>query len=154
MRTLILPLLLFVTSTLFAADPPALAALRAADEERVAAILSADRVRLDAILSDELRYGHSSGSVDSKATFTESLASGRVRYEALEYQERNFSFPAPGIALMDGRVLVKVMGANGRVELALGFLAVWSEENKQWRFRAWQSVKLPPSAAVAAPNKP
>ena len=104
---------------------------------------SADREKLTAIFSDDLRYAHSSGTVDTKQSFIESLTTGRTKYVALDCEDRAFTFPAPGIALMTGRAHVKVANATGEMEMLLSFLSVWREENGHWRFLAWQSCKLP-----------
>ena len=123
-------------------------ALEAADTVRVAAMKSADREKLAAILSDDLRYAHSSGTVDTKQSFIESLTTGRTKYLAIDYEERAFTFPAPGIALMTGRAHVRVANATGEVDMQLSFLSVWREENGKWRFLAWQSCKLPAPAVA------
>jgi len=137
-----------------AQTPPAnvgvIAAVTAADEERLAATKAADRARLEAIFSDELRYAHSNGRVDTKVSYVDSLVSHQTVYESFEYKERVFSPVAPGIVLMTGRVLVHSRNADQKVENDLNFLAVWREENGQWRFRAWQSCKNPPAAPAAA----
>jgi Domain of unknown function (DUF4440) len=134
--------LLFLAS-LHAAEDPKIVTLRAADDARVAAIVGADASRLAEILSDDLRYAHSTGSVDTKASFVDTLVSARTKYNSIQYTERNFSFPAPGIALVSGRAGVKVTLASGQIDAALSFLAVWREERGQWRFLAWQSCKIP-----------
>ncbi len=131
-----------------AADETRTATLQTADDARVAATLASDRTKLDALFSDELRYAHSSGNVDTKASFMDALAAGRLKYIAWEYVERSFSFPAPGIALMSGRTRIKVARADGEMEMLLSYLAVWREEKGQWRFLAWQSAKLPEAAAA------
>ena len=130
-----------------AVDDSQLLAVKAADEKRVAAMKSPDRVRLDAVFSDELRYAHSTGTLDTKASFIDVLVDGKTKYVDYVYEDRNFSFPAPGIALMSGRARVKVSTATGEAENLLSFLSVWREEKGQWRFLAWQSCKIPP------PNK-
>ena len=130
------------------AQDPQTVRIVAADMERVAATKSADREKLDAILSDDLRYAHSSGTVDTKQSYIESLTSGRTKYLTLEYEERTFTFPAPRIALMTGRAHVRVANATGEVDMLLSFLSVWREENGKWRFLAWQSCKLPAPAAA------
>jgi hypothetical protein len=142
----LLPFLAFTLAPLRAADDPRLEKLRAADDERVAAVVAGDRARLTTIFSDDLRYAHSSGAVDDKASYTEALATGRTKYTAWNYEERNFTFPAPGIALMTGRAHLNVTNATGATDMVLNFLAVWREEKGQWRFLAWQSCKLPPPA--------
>lgn len=137
----VVALVISLSSTL-GADEAQLRALEAVDDARIAAVKAADAARLGEILSDALHYGHSSGPVDTKASFIESLASGRVRYTAYENSERKFTFPAPGIALMSGRAHVKVETAKGGMDSEVGYLAVWREENGKWRFLAWQACRI------------
>jgi hypothetical protein len=136
--------LLAAVHLLHAAEDPRTPILRAADDERVAAIIAADRARLDAVFSDDLRYAHSTGAVDDKASYIGSLAGGRTKYVVYEYEERNFTFPAPGIALMTGRVHIKSTTSGVVSDGMLSILAVWREEKGRWRFLAWQSCRLPP----------
>lgn len=145
----LLAVLLFcltTTLTVRGADDAQLSAVKAADKARVAAMQSADRGQLDAIFSDELRYAHSSGVVDTKPGFIEILTTGKTKYVGYDYEEQNFTFPAPGIALMTGRAHVKAVTATGEMDNELSFLAVWREEKGQWRFLAWQSCKMPAAA--------
>ncbi len=143
MKSTLLALFLVFTASSLRADDERLAKLRAADDERVAAVVAGDRARLTAIFSDDLRYAHSTGAVDDKASYTDALATGRTKYLTWDYEERNFTFPTPGIALMTGRAHMKIAKAEGTMEVTLSFLGVWREENGQWRFLAWQSCKLP-----------
>lgn len=152
MKPLLFSLFALLTLTLLplrAADDAALKTLQTADDERVAATIAGDRARLAAIYSDDLRYAHSSGKVDTKATYIDALTSGTLKYVSMEYQERNFTFPAPGIALMSGRAKVKVGKVESPTEMILAFLGVWREEKGQWHFLAWQSGKLVDPAAAA-----
>jgi hypothetical protein len=135
--------LILTLATLHAADVDTLNALRAADDERVGATIAADRARLTDILADNLRYAHSTGTVDTKNSLIDSITSGRTKYNSISYEDRSFEVPVPGIALMAGRALVKVSTPDGDIESILSFLAVWQEMNGKWRFRAWQSCKIP-----------
>jgi subtilisin family serine protease len=143
---LCLPLL---TAALYAEVDTQSSVLRAADDERVAAILAAGptgagaRTRLEAIFSDDLRYAHSTGAVDTKASYIDSLVTGKLKYSAIEYQERNFTFPAAGIALMTAKVRMKSTSATGESDNIYSILAVFHEEKGHWRFLAWQSSRLP-----------
>lgn len=127
------------------AVPDDLPALAAADDARVAAFKSADQEKLSAVLSDELHYAHSNGVVDSKTSLIETLAAGKTKYLSVDYEKRDFSLAAPGVALMTGRVRIQAATTGGEVDNVLSFLAVWRLEDGQWRFRAWQSCKLPPA---------
>lgn len=175
MRSLLrpLPCLALAAALLRAAEPPAdvgprgpgnparyalvappdseklIAAVKAADEERVAATKAGDRARLEAIFSDELRYSHSSGHIDTKASYIKALTSHSTVYESYDYRERTFLPAAQGIVLMTGRVLVHSRNGQGANTLDLNFLAVWREEGGQWRFLAWQSCKAAPAVPPA-----
>ncbi|MEI6713180.1 MAG: nuclear transport factor 2 family protein [Verrucomicrobiota bacterium] len=126
-----------------AAEDPRVAALVTADNTRVTAMLSPTEEGLSAMLSDSLRYAHSNGVVDTKASFMESLLQKKQQYLSLDYEERTFSFPAPEVALMSGKVHFKGRNPGGDVDAILMFLAVWKLEAGQWRFLAWQSCRLP-----------
>ena len=146
MKPTLLPILvLFACVTLHAADDRRVAAVRAADDQRVAATLAAEGKNLGELFSDELRYAHSSGLVDTKTSYIQSIVSGRTKYHVIQFEERNFTFPAAGIALEIGRAHMKATSAAGESDSIFSFLAVWREEKGQWRFLAWQSCKLLPA---------
>jgi hypothetical protein len=133
-----------------ASDEVVIAAVRAADDERCAATMAAVPARLDAIFSDQLHYAHSNGAIDTKASYMDSLVSGRSDYVSFEYLSRDFILAGPGIVLMKGHAIITA-GAPGKPNRNdLNYLAVWREEGGKWRFLAWQSCKNPPAAPPAA----
>lgn len=142
----LLLLLALCAGRLPAAEDALIAAVRAADDERIAAMLAADSAGLAAILSDQLHYAHSSGFIDTKASFIESLAGRHVVYESAEYVQRDFIPAGSGVMLMKGRARFKAVRGAERNLLDLNFLAVWREEGGRWRFLAWQSSRNPPPA--------
>ena len=143
MRTLLIALLTAVTCS--AAENPELARVTSADDARVAAMLAPTREKLEAVLSPDLRYAHSNGQVDSKDALIASLTDGSATYSKYAYQDRTFTFPAPGIALMAGRFDVKAVVKGNPAESTISFLAVWRLEKGEWKFLAWQSCKIPPA---------
>jgi ketosteroid isomerase-like protein len=148
MLSRLLLLLTLAAGSVSAAEDKLLAAVRAADDERTAATMAADPARLAAIFSDDLRYAHSSGKVDTKASYVQSLTSRGTVYESFDYKERAFKPAGPGVVLMTGRVVIHSRNDSQPVALDLNFLAVWREEGGHWRFLAWQSCKnLPPATA-------
>ena len=126
-----------------AGDVAVSAAVRSADSERVSATPAADGARLNAILSDSLRYVHSSGHVDSKATYIQELTSHAMVYVTYEYQEQIITPVAPTIALMAGRVAIGMKSAAGVKPLDINYLAVWREEGGSWKLLSWQSSRIP-----------
>jgi hypothetical protein len=155
MKTTLLRLLPFVAllfvSVRAADDAAIIAAVRAADDERTSAIIAADRARMEANFSDELYYAHSSGVIDTKASYIQSIVSRRTIYESFDYKDRKFTVAAPGVVLMTAHVFVKVKSGSTAPSNTndLNILAVWRQENGKWRFLAWQSCKNPPADAAA-----
>ena len=146
MKTL-LPLLLacLLPFAASAADDPKVTALTAVDDARVAAMLKPSKAALDTVLSDDLRYAHSNGKVDTKASLTASLLGGEAKYVSYKYSERSFKFPAPDVALMAGRLEVQAVVDGVSMTTGISYLAVWRLEQGQWKFLAWQSCKIPPA---------
>jgi ketosteroid isomerase-like protein len=144
-RTLLTALNLLLISSFTLADDAQIAALTAADDARIAAMKTPTKEALTALFSEDLHYAHSNGIIDTKASFIEVLTSGTTQYLGYDHQQRQFSFPAPGIALMTGQTRIQAETAKGQVDSILSYLAVWRLEDGQWRFLAWQSCRLPPA---------
>lgn len=145
MKSIVIPLIASLLASLsFAAAQPDTKEITAADDARVAATMAADKAGLEKAFSDELHYAHSSGVVDTKASFIDILVSGKNKYLKMDYIKREFSFPAPTVALMTGQVRIKTESKEKGVnEFTLSYLGVWKQENGAWRFHAWQSARLP-----------
>jgi hypothetical protein len=122
--------------------PAELAAVIAADDARVAAFKKPTAEALEKIFSSDLHYAHSTGVVDTKPSFIDVLTSGKTKYVGIDYEDREWSFPAPGIALMTGRVRIKAVTADAPLDNLLSFLAVWRLEEGRWRFLSWQSCRM------------
>ena len=141
--TVLLVLLPLIAAPLRADETIEQSAVRAADDARIAAMRTPDKAALEAVFSDKLRYAHSNGVVDTKASFIEILTSGKSKYLGYDHLEREFTFPAPGIALMSGKARIQAESAKGKMDSVLSYLAVWKEEGGQWKFLAWQSCRFP-----------
>ena len=145
MRPFFLLLVLFaITASISSADEALTSTLIAADDKRIAAMQNPVEATLATTFSDDLRYTHSNGIVDTKATFLDILVSGKTKYLGYDHIERSFTFPIPGIALMSGRASVRAETAKGQMDAVLSYLAVWRKEGDTWKFLAWQSCRLPP----------
>jgi len=145
MKTLLPLLLVCLLPFAAAAEDPKVAALTAVDDARVAAMLKPSKATLDTVLSDDLRYAHSNGKVDTKASLTSSLLGGEAKYVSYKYSERSFKFPAPDVAVMAGRLEVQAVVDGVSMTTGISYLAVWRLEKSQWKFLAWQSCKIPPA---------
>lgn len=105
------------------------------------AILAADGPALDGLVLDGLSYGHSSGAVQDKTAFVESLASRRSSFPSIALSNRTASVVGDNAVVrhvFDGETT-----ANGKtVPVHIGVLQVWHRENGRWRLLARQAFKL------------
>lgn len=127
-----------------AADARIAAQVLAAEDARFAATISADSTALGNWLADDLYYVHSTGSVESRGEFLASLASGRIRYHAIEVIEREVLPLSRTAALVRGVAGLRVSADGRPLELRIRYLAVYGRQGRDWRLRTWQSLQLGP----------
>jgi ketosteroid isomerase-like protein len=121
-------------------------AVKALELERFKAQEKNDFPALERLLADDLVYTHSSGNVDSKASYIDSLRSGKSRY--LKIAPDDLKVRVIGdLALIHGRGVftleTNVNGQKGENPLKLSFLDVWQKRGGKWQMIAWQSTRLP-----------
>ncbi|TAK50722.1 MAG: nuclear transport factor 2 family protein [Gammaproteobacteria bacterium] len=127
-----------------AADSRFVAQVLAAEDARFAAMISADSAALGTWLADDLYYVHSTGSVESRGELLASLASGRIRYHAIEVIEREVLALSRTAALVRGVAGLRVSADGRPLELRIRYLAVYGRQAGHWRLRTWQSLQLGP----------
>lgn len=118
------------------------AAVKAAELRRFEVMTAKDYTALATILADDLVYTHSSAAVDSKASYLESLTSGRVTYKVIkpsDLQVRVFG----DVAVIHGMAAMEV-DANGQAIVnTLRFTDIWAKRDGRWQMVAWQSTRMP-----------
>ena len=114
----------------------------ALEEERFAAMIARDFPRLQLLVHDELMYTHSSGVVDGKATWLDSMKSGRVKYKKAQCTERKVRMYGD-TALITGRAQIEAEIGGQPKTLKLLFLNAWTKTPQGWKFVAWQSTPQP-----------
>jgi hypothetical protein len=114
-------------------------AVSAAVEAFRKATIAADKSTLDKLTANELSYGHSSGRLETKAQFIESLTSGKSGFSAIELSDQT-------ITIVDQTAFVRHVfnGASRResANLTLSILTVWLQQQGQWKLVARQAAKL------------
>jgi len=117
-------------------------AVSAAVEAFRKATIAGDRSTLDKLAAEELSYGHSSGRLESKAEFIESLASGKSGFSAIELSDQS-------VNIVDNIALVRhvFVGTRrnapaGDDKMKLSILTVWLQRQEQWKLVARQAAKL------------
>lgn len=113
-----------------------------AEEARYAAQLANDFAAMERLFGDELVYIHSSTTVDTKASFIESMRSGAVKYRKMtrgDVKVRTYGC----IAIITGRGSFEVTARGQELKLELLFHAVWAKRAAGVQFVSWQATRLP-----------
>jgi hypothetical protein len=133
--------------------PPAAPAASAPGEEIEREVLDVQALRFSAmvrndahilgeILDDEMVYTHSTGAVEGKREFIQSLGTGSMRYVEItpaEVRVRTF----PGVAVITGRVWMRVIVRGREMAVTSRFTEVYGLRDGGWRLVAWQSTRIP-----------
>jgi len=111
-------------------------------ERRYQAMTSQNWSALEALLHDELVYTHSSGSVDTRASWLASMKSGKTKYKSAQCAERKVRLYGD-VALVTGKASFEAEVNGQPRSLKLCFLEAWTKTPQGWKFVAWQSTPQP-----------
>ena len=114
----------------------------ALEDKRFAAMIARDFAALEQMVHGELLYTHSSGVTDTKASWIESMKSGKVKYKSVNCSGRQVKFFGD-VALTRGRAAIEVDIDGQARSLRLLFLNAWTRTPQGWKFVAWQSCPQP-----------
>lgn len=122
------------------AQPPTEQAVRLIEDRRIKAMIDDDFATLDAVLADDLTYTHSNGVVDTKASYVETLRSGKTKYQTIER--------LPSVVRLYGNTAIitgtATVGLRGQAApFTLRYTLAYVMRDGQWRMVAWQSTRLP-----------
>lgn len=116
--------------------------INAAEDLRYAAQISGDIPALERMFDEELVYAHSTGALDGKSGFIESIKSGRVKYRSMERHDTQIRiFGALGILTGRSKFEVSVNGIESVVRLS--FHSIWEKRLSGFHFISWQATLTP-----------
>jgi hypothetical protein len=118
-------------------DPTLVAAVEAFRK----ALVDPTKADLDKLTMNELSYGHSSGLIEDKAAFEESLLSGASDFVSIELSDQTLK--VVGNTAWVRHKLSAVTNDGGKQgEAHLSVLLIWMKQKGQWRLLARQAVKI------------
>lgn len=114
----------------------------AAVENMRLAMISGDRKALENVAATDLSYGHSSGKLEDKATFVETIASGKSDFVEITLSNQTVKVTG-NTALVRHQLDAKTNDGGKPGEVHLGILLVWQKQGKTWKLLGRQAYKLP-----------
>ena len=105
------------------------------------ALISGDEQSLKAITAEKLSYGHSSGKIEDKQTFVETLVSGRSDFVSIDLTGQTIQISGnTAIVRHDLSAQTNDSGKPGTVKL--GVMLIWQKQHGQWKLLARQAYKI------------
>jgi ketosteroid isomerase-like protein len=129
-----------------ATDPedPRETEVRAADARRMDAMVKGDVQTLSSLLAPDLTYTHSTGEVQTREIFLDTISSGRLDYVSMVPSDVRVRILGDRAAVITGRADVKLIAQGKENTVALRFTSVWSRSGDAgWQMVVWQSTRLP-----------
>lgn len=117
----------------------------ALEEQRRVAMLAGDVPALRALCAADLRYVHSSGTVDSGDSLLAKLTSRQLVYAQLAFEQLEVTATADA-GLVSGVLRGEVLRAGAPARIAARYLAVWLRREGVWQLAAFQGTALPVAA--------
>ena len=106
------------------------------------AVLAQDVKTLDKVFANEMTYGHSSGHLDTKSSFINTIKDKKEVYKELNLDDMTVNIVGNN-ALVRHKMTGSVDIADGTVSKPnLGVLQVWNKTKKGWQLLARQAFKL------------
>ncbi|HEY2931346.1 MAG TPA: nuclear transport factor 2 family protein [Acidobacteriota bacterium] len=116
--------------------------LRRIENGRMESMTRADIAALEKLLGDDLTYVHSSGRLETKAEFLQSLRSGKLRYKSIDIKELQVR-PYGNTAVLTGRCQVEINSNGEDLSFEIRYTDIWVKRQSTWQMVAWQATRLP-----------
>lgn len=117
--------------------------VKKAEQDWAAGITKNDFALLGKVLADDLHYLHSTGLVETKAGYIESMRSGKQKYKSLQYGNMKVRvYGTAAVVNADAQVEFVTDGKPGKAHLAITHVFAKNKAG-QWQLVSHQSLKLP-----------
>ena len=115
--------------------------VEASVEKLKQAMISGDRASLETIAAEDLSYGHSSGNIENKSAFVESIASGKSDFVNMDLQDQTIKVSGK-TALVRHKLFADIFDGGKAGKIKLGVLLVFQKQKGDWKLLARQAFKL------------
>jgi hypothetical protein len=106
------------------------------------AMVDANESVLKDLASDDLSYGHSSGTIEDKAAFVKSIVSGSNDFKTLDFSEQTIKI-LDNTALVRNKFTAEMLNKGVTSNTVIYVLQVWQKQSGKWKLIARQAFKLP-----------
>src|SRR3954468_9846490 len=115
----------------------AVAAVLRADQARLAAMMAGDGAALGRLMSDQLRFVHSDGRIESKTDYVKNMLAGDTAYADAKTSDVEAVKASGDIMILIGAQHMRKRLGPTWSEINLRYMAIWRNEGGTWRMFAW-----------------
>jgi hypothetical protein len=115
-----------------------------AETARHAAQTTNDFAAMEKLFGNDLTYNHSSAATDNKATYIDSMRSGRVKYRKMTPNSDVNTRTYGCVAIITGTAAYEVTVGGQDRTVPLRFTTIWAKRPAGLEFVSWQSTGIPP----------
>ncbi|MDR6427752.1 hypothetical protein J2738_003907 [Variovorax paradoxus] len=123
-----------------ASAEPAVAVAAAAERLR-RAMIDPTPAALGVLVADDLSYGHSSGKVDTKASFIGDLVAGKSDFVSIAITDQTIKV-AGDVAIVRHTLAADTNDSGKPGKVALKILGIWQKQGGEWKMLARQAVRI------------
>ena len=121
------------------------------EKKRRSALLNGDVAELEKLLAPELVYIHSTGRIDYKQSLLESVASGRLKYVSIDFDEVRTVELSSGAAAIHMRVETRVLLGGAEIAMCNRVACVWKRQaDEAWALCLFQATPIAAAATASA----
>ncbi|MBD1426763.1 nuclear transport factor 2 family protein [Sphingobacterium arenae] len=125
-----------------AQDKDASQAVETATKSLIEAMLKPNEQVLNKLTSDKLSYGHSSGTVETKKQFVQTLISRASVFDEIQTTEQTVAVQG-NTAIVRHTLNAKTNDpGKGPANIRLGIMLIWVKSNDGWQLFGRQAFKL------------
>lgn len=106
------------------------------------AMMNADKTVLENIASEDLTYGHSSGTLEDKAAFVDAIASRKNEFLKIDFPDLSVKFTKNNTALVRHKIVGDTRNDGKPGTVNIGVLEIFEKQKGQWKMIARQAYKL------------
>jgi ketosteroid isomerase-like protein len=105
------------------------------------AMIGSDKATLTKIAADDLSYGHSSGTIQDKATFVDAIVSGKSVFVTIDLTDQTIKVVG-NTAIVRHKLFAKTNDNGTPGSTNLGVLLIWQKQAGEWKLLARQAYKI------------
>jgi hypothetical protein len=117
-------------------------AVAAAAERLRLAMIDPTPAALGALVADELSYGHSSGKVDTKASFIGDLVDRKSDFVSITITDQTIKVVDGHTAIVRHTLAADTNDSGKPGKVALKILGIWQKQGGEWKMLARQAVRI------------